>query len=300
MIVVTGATGHTGRPAAERLLAKGEKVRVIGRYLEKLETFVEQGAEAFVGNSEDRESMSEAFEGASAVYLVIPQRLDRSDFRAYQERTSDAYAAAVRNAGVRYVVTLSSIGAQHPEKTGPIVGLHNLEKKLDAISLLNVLHLRPGHFMENLFMAAGPIRTLGVFPGSRRSDLPLPWIATKDIGEYAAKRLADRDFSSSSTQELLGPRDMSMKEAARIVGRAIGKPGLGYMQLPFATFESALVQLGLPKSSAALLIEIGMAENAGLLTPQELRSARNSTPTTVEWFATEVFAPAYLGNAATA
>src|ERR1700732_334483 len=55
MIVVTGATGHTGKPAAERLLAKGEQVRVIGRYREKLETFVRQGAEAFVGNSEDRE-----------------------------------------------------------------------------------------------------------------------------------------------------------------------------------------------------------------------------------------------------
>jgi uncharacterized protein YbjT (DUF2867 family) len=300
MIVVTGATGHTGKPAAEGLLALGEKVRVIGRYREKLETFVERGAEAFVGNSEDRNSMSEAFEGASAVYLVIPQRLDRSDFRAYQERTSDAYAAAVRNAGVRYAVTLSSIGAQHPDRTGPIVGLHNLETKLDAVSQLNVLHLRPGHFMENLFMAAGPIRSLGVFPGSRQPDLRLPWIATKDIGEYAAKRLADRDFSGSSTQELLGPRDVSMKEAARIVGRAIGKLGLGYTQLPFATLESALMQMGLPKSSAALLIEIGMAENAGLLTPQELRSPKNSTPTTVEWFATEVFAPAYLGHAATA
>jgi uncharacterized protein YbjT (DUF2867 family) len=51
MIVVTGATGHTGRAAAERLLAEGKTVRVIGRGREQLEPFVEQGAEAFIGNS---------------------------------------------------------------------------------------------------------------------------------------------------------------------------------------------------------------------------------------------------------
>jgi hypothetical protein len=50
---------------------------------------------------------------------------------------------------------------------------------------------------------------------------------------------------------------MSMKKAATIVGQAIGKPGLGYMQMPFTAFESALMQMGLPKSSAALLIEMG-------------------------------------------
>ena len=303
MIVVTGATGHTGKPAAERLLAMGEKVRVIGRYLEKLETFVEQGAEAFVGNSEDRESMSEAFEGASAVYLVIPQRLDRSDFRAYQERTSDAYAAAVRNAGVRYAVTLSSIGAQHPDRTGPIVGLHNLETKLDAVSQLNVLHLRPGHFMENLFMAAGPIQSLGVFPGSRQPDLRLPWIATKDIGEYAAKRLADRDFSGSSTQELLGPRDVSMKEAARIVGRAIGKLGLGYTRsCAFATLESALMQMGLPEELRCVIDRNWDGRECRPVDAvQELRSPKNSDADDGRVVRDGVFfAPAYLGHAATA
>ena len=37
MIVIVGATGHTGRPAAEALLAKGEKIRAVGRDAKKLE-----------------------------------------------------------------------------------------------------------------------------------------------------------------------------------------------------------------------------------------------------------------------
>jgi uncharacterized protein YbjT (DUF2867 family) len=296
MIVVTGATGHTGRPAVEALLAGGKKVRVIGRDAKKLEPFTQRGAEAFVGNVEDVASMTKAFDGASAVYLVLPEDVSQQDLRAHQERVSDSYAAAIANAHVRYAVNLSSIGAQHAEKTGPIVGLHNQEQKLNRVAGLNVLHLRAAYFMENLLMSIAPLRSMGALPGGMTSDVPMPWIATKDIGAYAATRLAARDFSGSSIQELHGQRDLSMKEAASIVGKSIDKPNLGYMQVPFLMLEPAFVQMGMPKKTAALLIEMWKGANAGLIVPQEKRSAKNTTPTTIESFVTEVFAPAYLGK----
>lgn len=298
MIVITGATGNTGKPASEALLARGEKVRVIGRDAQKLEPLVQKGAEAFVGSAQDAAAMTKAFEGATAAYLMIPADVHQPDFRAYQERVTDAYASAVVAAHVPYVVTLSSIGAKHAEKTGPIVGLHNMEQKLNRIGGLNVLHLRPAGFMENLFMSISPMRTMGIFPGAAPGDVPVAWIATKDIGEYAAARLQTRDFSESSTQELLGPRDISMKEAASIVGKAIGKPGLGYMQVPFMMLEPALVQMGIPKGTAALFIEMWKGMNAGLVAPEESRSEKNTTPTTLESFVTESFAPAFLGKSA--
>src|ERR1700735_782743 len=293
MIVIVGATGHTGRPAAEALLGGVEKVRVIGRDPKRLEALTQKGAEAFVGNVEDVASMTKAFEGATAVYLVLPEDVSQQDLRAHQERVSDCYAAAVASARVPYVVSLSSIGAQHAEKTGPIVGLHNQEEKLNRIAGLNVLHLRAAYFMENLLMSIPPLRSMGTLPGGLVSDVAMPWIATKDIGAYAATRLAARDFSGSSIQELHGQRDISMKEAASVVGAAIGKPKLGYMQVPFMMLEPALVQMGLPKSTAALLIEMWKGANAGLIVPLEPRSAKNTTPTRLEWFATEIFAPAY-------
>ncbi|HXO00031.1 MAG TPA: NmrA family NAD(P)-binding protein [Candidatus Acidoferrales bacterium] len=296
MIVIVGATGHTGRPAAEALLGGVEKVRVIGRDPKRLEALTQKGAEAFVGNVEDVASMTKAFEGATAVYLVLPEDVSQQDLRAHQERVSDCYAAAVASARVPYVVSLSSIGAQHAEKTGPIVGLHNQEEKLNRIAGLNVLHLRAAYFMENLLMSIPPLRSMGTLPGGLTSDMAMPWIATKDIGGYAGTRLAARDFSGSSTQELHGQRDISMKEAASIVGKAIGKPNLGYMQVPFMLLEPALAQMGLPKKTAALLIEMWKGANAGLIVPQEQRSAKNTTPTAIESFVTEVFAPAYLGK----
>jgi uncharacterized protein YbjT (DUF2867 family) len=297
MIVITGATGNTGRIAVEALLASGEKVRAIGRDSKKLESLTQKGAEAFVGIAEDAAQMSKAFEGATAVYLLIPQSADE-DYRAYQDSVSDSYLKAITSARVPYAVTLSSLGAQHTENTGPIVGLHHLERKMNSVPGLNVLHLRPGPFMENLFMSMTPLRTMGFLPGGSAGDAPLSMIAAKDIGTYAAKRLHARDFSGSSVQELLGPRDVTMKEIATAVGTAIGKPKLSYMQVPFMMLEPALVQTGMPKNTAKLLIEMWKAGNAGLLGPQERRSAENTTPTTIESFVTEVFAPAYLAKGA--
>ncbi|MGC1105339.1 MAG: NAD(P)H-binding protein [Candidatus Acidiferrales bacterium] len=300
MIVITGATGNTGAVAAEALLAKGEKVRVIGRDASKLERFASKGAEPFVANVENADEIARAFENAEAVYLLIPQALHRDDFRDYQERVSDAYVAAIEKSDVKFAVTLSSIGAQHAAKTGPIVGLHNMEEKLNAISSLNVLHLRPTSFMENLLMSIDGIRMMNALPGSAPADVPFPAIATKDIGNYAASRLAARDFSGHSTQELLGPRNITMRDCAAIIGRAIGKPNLAYVQMPLILLESALTSMGLPKSSAALVIEMWKGTNEGLLAPQEQRSETNTTPTALERFAEEVFAPQFQRRAAKA
>lgn len=298
MIVVTGATGRTGRQLTEVLLEAGKAVRVVGRDAAKLAPFVQRGAEAFVGDVGDASSMTRAFEGATGVYLVLPEDASQQDLRAHQERVSDSFAAAVANARVRYVVDLSSIGAQHAHGTGPIVGLHNQEQKLNAVHGLNVLHLRAAYFMENLFMSIGPIRQMGIMPGLIRADFLMPWIATQDIGSYAAARLSALDFSGSSTQELHGNRDLSMQEAASIVGRAIGKPALEYVQMPSATMEGALLQMGVPQKTVTLLLEMWEGANAGRIAPEEQRSAKNTTPTSIERFVEKVFAPTFRAAAA--
>jgi uncharacterized protein YbjT (DUF2867 family) len=300
MIVIFGATGNTGSVASEALLAKGEKIRVVGRDASKLERFTSKGAEPFVANVEDAGEVSRALESAGAAYLVIPAALQREDFRDYQERINDAYASAAQNTGLKFAVTLSSIGAQHAEKTGPIVGLHNMEEKLNRIPSLNVLHLRPASFMENLVMSIDGIRMMNALPGAAPADELSPMIATRDIGNYAASRLAARDFSGHSTQYLLGPRDVTMRDSAAIIGRAIGKPNLAYVQMPLMLLESALTSMGIPKSSAALMVEMWTAGNDGLVVPEEPRSEKSTTPTTLEQFAEEVFAPQFQRRAARA
>jgi uncharacterized protein YbjT (DUF2867 family) len=300
MYVVLGATGNTGSVISNSLLLKGEKVRVVGRDTARLQRFVRKGAEAFTANVNDADALTDALKGARAAYLMLPPSMTSQDYRADQERESDAIAEAVKESGLRYAVHLSSYGAHVPSGTGPIAGLHASEQKLNAISGLNVLHLRAGYFMENNLAAISMIHGMGMFGHALLPDLKLPMIATRDIGDYAAQRLLDLDFSGKQTRELLGERDLSMTEVTAVIARGIGKPDLRYVQFPYEEVQQVLLQMGIPPKTAALFIEMYKAINAGVVAPQEPRSLENTTPTSFEKFVQDVFASAYHGKAATA
>jgi uncharacterized protein YbjT (DUF2867 family) len=298
MYTVLGATGNTGSVVARRLLDQGKKVRVVGRDSKKLAPFVSRGAEAFATDVLDTDALSRAFAGAEAVYVLIPPDVKSTDYRAHQEEVSDSIAKALEAAGVTHTVTLSSYGADKPEKTGPVVGLHNMETKLARIGGLNALHLRTAYFMENTLAQVNVIQGFGMMAGPVRGDLLLPMIATKDIGAASAEALVRLDFKGQQTRELLGQRDISYNEAARIIGAAIGKPGLAYVQLPDEQVIQAMTGMGISKSLAMLLCEMAGSMNNGYMKALEPRSAKNTTPTSYETFAREVFLPAYKGQAA--
>jgi uncharacterized protein YbjT (DUF2867 family) len=300
MYVITGATGYTGSVAAERLIASGAKVRVIGRDAKRLERFSQKGAEAMVADMTDAAAVEKAFSGARAVYALIPPNISATDVRAYQERVTDSLAAAIRNNGIAYAVVLSSTGADKTSGTGPVVGLHSLEKKLESIGGLNVLSLRCGYFMENLLAQPGIIQSLGFMASPIRADVPLPMIATRDIGEAAAESLAKLDFVGMQTRELLGARHVTYTEAAKIIGAAIGKPDLAYRQVPASVLKPAMMQMGMSSNMVDLILEMCDGLNTGHMKSQEPRSAQNTTATTLETFVAEVFAPAYRGKAARA
>jgi len=296
MYVILGASGNTGSIIADTLLLRRKKVRVVGRDAARLRRFVRKGAEAFMADVNDAAALTKAFSGARAAYLMLPPITSREE----QERESDAIAKAVTESGLRYAVHLSSYGAQVPEGTGPVTGLHSSEQKLNAISGLNVLHLRAAYFMENNLAAVGMIQGMGIFGHALLPDLKLPMAATRDVGDYAARRLFDLDFSGKQTRELLGERDLSMTEATAVIARGIGKPDLRYVQFPYDQVQQVLEQMGMTPKKAAVYIEMFKAINTGVLVPQEPRSRENTTPTSFEQFVQEVFAPAYHGKATTA
>lgn len=300
MIVITGATGNTGSVVAETLLSKGQKVRVIGRSAEKLKPLTEKGAEAFVADVLDTAQMTKAFTGARAVYAMIPPLFTEADYRAWQKQVGDALATAMEKAGVKHAVVLSSVGAHLPEGAGPISGLHHFEKRINQVKGLNALHLRPAYFFENFLMQIGAIQNFGMMGGSMRGDLAVAMIATRDIGAVAAEELLALKFTGQATREMLGPRDVSLNEAATILGQAIGRPALRYMQLPYDDVAQLLVQMGLSPDGARVINEMYRAFNEGKVAAQEKRGLENTTPTTLERWAAEVFAPAFKGKAARA
>jgi uncharacterized protein YbjT (DUF2867 family) len=294
MYVITGATGHTGRPIVEKLLAQGKQVRAIARSAEHLKPLAAKGAEPFVGSLEDSDAMARAFSGAEAVYTMIPPNLTAPDARAFQNRVGETLATAIAKARVPYIVNLSSMGAHLSEKVGPIAGLHDVEQRLNRLEGTNILHLRPTYFMENLLMNVQMIKTMGINGTPIKADVGMPMIATRDIAAEAAERLLRLDFKGKSVNELFGPRELTMTEATAILGRAIGKPSLPYVQFPYEDAEKAMTGMGLSPDVARSYIEMYRAFNDGIIKPVEPRSAKNTTPTSFEAFAAE-FAAIYKG-----
>jgi len=295
MLVITGATGKTGSKLAEILLEKGEKVRVIGRDAGKLKAFTVKGAEASVGDMADTAFLTKAFRGADAVYALIPPHFGATDFRAYQKKIGESIVAAIKGSGVTYVVNLSSQGAHLPDRTGPIVGLHDQEERLNRLEGVNVLHLRPTYFMDNLLMNIDLIRKMNIMGSAVRGDVKFAMIATEDIAAYAAERLVKRDFSGKSVADLLGERDLSLSEAAAIIGKKLGKPDLAYVAFPYEDAEKGMVAMGLTPDLSRLYIEMSRALNEGLFAVSLPRTKENTTPTAFETFA-DLFAAAYQAS----
>ena len=264
----------------------------MGRDARRLQRFADKGAEVFIADWSDAAALAKAFNRAHAAYLMLPPAKSRE----HQEQESAAIAQAVKESGIRYAVHLSSYGAQVPEGTGPVAGLHSSEEKLNAINDLNVLHLRAAYFMENNLKSIGMIHGMGVLGNALLRDVKLPMIATPDVGDYAAQRLLHLDFSGKQARELLGERDLSMSEATAVIGRAIGKPDLEYKQLPYGLVEQALTQMGIPPKASAMYVEMYKAINTGILIPLEPRSRENTTATSFETFVQDVFVAEYQQN----
>jgi uncharacterized protein YbjT (DUF2867 family) len=298
MYVVLGASGNTGHIVAQNLLARQQKVRVVGRNAARLQAHAAQGAEIFIADVTDTDALTKAFQNADSAYVMIPPDPTSNDPLGYAERVGDAIATALKNSGVKNVVALSSFGADKSQGTGPVVGLYKLEQKLNQLDGANVLFLRPGYFMENTLPQVNAISTMGFAAGPLRPDLKLSMIATRDIGAFAADALTRLDFRGKQTQELLGPRDITYNEVVTIIGKAIGKPDLKYRQPPDEQVRLALVQSGMSEQFAGLILELAAGLNSGHMRALEPRSSRNTTPTSYENFVAEVFVPAYRQQAA--
>jgi uncharacterized protein YbjT (DUF2867 family) len=300
MYVVIGATGNTGGVVARELLARGQKVRVIGRNADRLQSLAKGGAEPFVADISDSGALSRAFAGARAVYVMVPPEVRSEDVLSYSDRVSDALASSIEKAGVKHAVALSSVGADRTEKTGSVIGLAHLEQKLQRISGLSVICLRAGYLMENTLAQIAMLQAMGKTGGPLRAEPKLPMVATRDIGAFAAAALLRLNFTGKHTHELLGQRDLDMNEATAVIGNAIGQPNLQYVQLPREQVRPGLLQMGMSGNMADLLLEMSDSLNSGLIRNLEKRSSDNTTPTSYEVFVAETFMPLYKGKSQSA
>ena len=288
-IVVTTPTGHIGSKLADILLAKGAKTIVLARDPGKVKHFVARGAEVLAGLLDDPGFISRATRNVDALFWLTPPNFTTPDLRAFQNACGSAAAQAIRTNDIPRIVNISSIGAHLDAGTGPVKGLHDIEKLLDEAAA-NVTHLRCGYFFENYLYHVDSIKrdTSVYMPvhGSRR----LPMIATADIARAAADRLLDDQWTGRNVRGLHGPADLSFDEAAELISRGVGFR-VRHVRVPDDTARRAMRSMGLADNVVEEMLEMYRAMDSGLLAPAERRTRETTTPTTLERFAREVLAP---------
>jgi uncharacterized protein YbjT (DUF2867 family) len=255
MYVILGATGNTGTRIAETLLAAGKPVTAVGRDAAKLKALADKGAVVATGDLHDTAFLTKIFQGATAVYTLVPPKWDVTDWRAFQLQIETSIGLALAAAGVQKVVNLSSMGANLPEGAGPVSGLYYMEQILNNIPGLSVLHLRPGYFYQNLYGLVGMIQHAGVMAQPIPGDLKFVMTHVKDIADIAAQRLLDLDFSGNSVQFVAGPEDHSFADAAAAISATLGK------QVPFVTSSvedtvNGMAGMGIPASIALGYVDL--------------------------------------------
>lgn len=261
--VITGGAGNISRPLALRLLAQGHEVKVIGRNADHLKELVAAGAQPAIGSVEDVDFLAATFNGSDAVYSMIPPYLQASDWKAYIGRIGQNYANALRDSGVRYLVNLSSVGAHLPEGAGPVSGLFRAEAALNTLEKVNVLHLRPSYFYQNLLANIPMIKAAGII-GSNFSIAAgkFPIVHTNDIADVAAEELLNLEFSGHGyryiASDVVGTDDI-----AREIGHAIGKPELSWVKFEDEQALQGMIQAGLPAEVASNYVEMGRSLHEG-------------------------------------
>jgi uncharacterized protein YbjT (DUF2867 family) len=291
MFTVMGATGQTGGATARALLDAGEEVRALGRSAGGLAELAAAGAETRAGDAADPTFLADAFRGADAVYVLLPLAPEVPDWHAHQARLGEAIVTAARDAGAPYVVAISAVGADVPTGTGFLTGLHAQEQSLRRLTdVAHVLALRPGAYFENAYGWLPVIAEQGVMADSVAPHAALPMVATRDVGAAAAAALRTRDWAGFAVRELLGPRDLTYAEVAGLIGAALGRPDLAYVQIPEDDLRAALQAAGWSPDSARLQVEMNRAFSEGRVASQQGRTPATTTPTRFEDFAVELAA----------
>ncbi len=290
--VILGATGHTGKPVAIGLLAQKHAVRVVTRDAARAADLAAMGAEVIAGESNDVALLKKAFAGYDAAYLMIPALYASADFSAAQAGYTKAFAEALKGSSIKHVVALSSVGAHLSHGAGVVQGLQHMEKTLNELPGINILHLRATYFLENGLGMAGMVKHMGIMGSSLRGDVKMPMVATADIASVALSQLSALDFSGKQHKYVLGAKDYTYHEIASIYGAAIGKPDLKYVQFSYEDAFKGMVGAGMSESTATRMNEFVKSANEGRVLEDVKRDASNTTPLTAEYFA-QVFKAVY-------
>lgn len=261
--VITGSLGHISKPLTQKLVNAGHEVTVISSKESNRSEIEKLGAKAAIGSVEDVAFLTKAFAGADAVYTMVPPNFGAANWKEWIGQIGKNYADAIGVNQIKYVVNLSSVGAHLPDGCGPVSGLYKAEQALNALTGVNIKHLRPSYFFNNLLANTGMAKHLEII-GSNfgGADHKLVLADTSDITDAAFEELSTLQFSGHSVRYIASD-ERTTDEIAKIIGSKIGKPTLPWIVFTNEQSTAGMLQAGLPEEVAKNYTEMGAAIQSG-------------------------------------
>jgi uncharacterized protein YbjT (DUF2867 family) len=250
--LITGATGNIGSLVTERLIASGERPRILVRDTEKARARFGDRVDIVVGDLADATTLRPAFEGVDALFLVNS---------GHELATRDELAARTAEAaGVKHLVKLSSYDARE-QNIGTGVWHAHGEAAIRA-SGIPFTFIQPSGFMVNALWWARSIKAEGVVR-SATGEGRIPFIYSDDIADVTVRALTAPGYIGVSLP-ITGPVALSYAEMADKIGAAIGKP-VSYQAISDEEARKQQIAWGAPEPLVEARLSIFRAIREGRL-----------------------------------
>jgi uncharacterized protein YbjT (DUF2867 family) len=260
---VTGSVGNVGKPLIQKLVAAGHDITVISSQADRTSEIEAMGAKAAIGSVTDASFLKNVFIGADAVYTMTPPKLGGDNIIANVTHAGGIFASAIRESGVKRVVMLSSLGAHLSKGNGPISGLHNIEQIYNQLEGVAVTYLRAGMFYNNFYNSIPMIKGMNIIGNNYPATTQVPFVHPIDIATAISEEL-QKVITDSNVRYIISDVK-SPAEAAKILGAAIGKPELSWVEFTDEQSVQGMLRAGLSAEIAELYTEMGIGLRTGII-----------------------------------
>lgn len=293
MIVITAPTGNIGHQLLDNVLAGDQPVRVIARDPAKLPADVRDRVEVFHGSHGDPRVVTRAFDGAEALFWLLPTDLRAADVNEAFVGFTRPAAEALREQGVARVVGVSALGRGTPyaPRAGLVTGSLAMDDLIASTGVAFRALTMPS-FIDNVLRQARAIKEEGVFFDVVSPDRAMPTVATRDIAAVAARLLLDTTWTGQKEVPVIGPEDLSNDDIAKIISEVLETP-VRYERIPGQAFKDQLTDHGMSEAMAEAMLEMMIAKDNGL-DHGVVRTRQHAidTPTTFRQWCEDTLKPA--------
>ena len=213
-ILVTGASGRTGRRIIERLVAQNQRVRAFVRRPEAARELMQAGvADCVLGDLEREEDLRRALADVGGVLHICPP------MHPAEDKIAATMIGIAEAQGVERFVLYSVLH--------PLADVPHHRRKLEAEhalinSKLAYTILQPCRYMQHLNAIWAQVRDAGLHPMPFDSKARFSLVDLQDLAEATARVMAEPGHDYA-TYQLAGSVRLSMEDCAATLAGLLGR-----------------------------------------------------------------------------